>query len=86
MKTAIVAVVAGLFLTGCASSRELPHVMALKKPATPTAKVKATHHHPVVTGYVHRKPTAPVPWVKGKAPTPGLEVVPLPETEGEQQK
>ncbi len=73
MKTAIFGVVAGLLLTGCASPRELPDVMALKKPATPSAKVKAAHYHPVVTGYVHRKPTSPEPWVTGDAPPPATE-------------
>lgn len=73
MKTAIFAVVAALSLTGCASPRELPDVMALKKPATPSAKVKATHFHPVVTGYVHRSPTSPAPWVTEDAPPATVE-------------
>jgi hypothetical protein len=78
MKTAIVAVVTGLLLTGCASPVPLPDVSARKKPALASAKVKPTHYHPVLTGYEHRDPAAPEPWV----PDDGSE----PSSEEEQQQ
>lgn len=73
MKTAFIAVVTSLFLTGCASSVMLPDVSARKKPALASAKVNPTHYHPVITGYVHRKPTSPEPWLTGDEPPPTTE-------------
>ena len=73
MKCSAVVAVVCLILTGCASPSYLPDITAAKNPALGSAAIKPTHSHSIITGYVHRLPVAPQPWVKGDQSTPPTE-------------
>lgn len=70
MKTTLLAVVAPLLFTGCATQAILPEVLPFASPVQAGARAPKTHHHTTLTGYVHRNPVAPDPWVPEEAPAP----------------
>jgi hypothetical protein len=68
MKATLFAVFVPLLLAGCTTPSPLPEVTAYRSPVSAGAKVPKTHHHTTLTGYTHREPTAPEPWVTEDAP------------------
>lgn len=73
MKTSLFVVVAPLILVGCASSNQLPNVLAAKDPTTPQGSAAPAHYHPKIRGYTHREPVVPDPWAQNSAPNNGGE-------------
>lgn len=71
MKTSLFVVVAPFILVGCASSSQLPNVLAAKDPIK--SSVAPTHYHPKIRGYTHREPVVPDPWAQNTAPNNGGE-------------
>lgn len=71
MKTSIFVVVAPFILVGCASSSQLPNVLAVKDPIK--ASAAPTHYHPKIRGYTHREPVVPDPWAQNTSPNAGGE-------------
>ncbi|MEO7863244.1 MAG: hypothetical protein ABIU05_22960, partial [Nitrospirales bacterium] len=71
MKTSIFVVVAPFILVGCASSSQLPNVLAVKDPIK--ASSAPTHYHSKIGGYTHHEPVVPDPWVQDTSPNNGGE-------------
>jgi hypothetical protein len=69
MKTSLFVVVAPLILVGCASSSQLPNVLAAKDPTK--VSTAPTHYHPKVRGYTHREPVVPDPWAQNPSQNGG---------------
>jgi len=73
MKTSLVVVVVSLILAGCASSSQLPNVLAARDPVKPQTTLAPTHYHPKIRGYTHREPVVPDPWAQNTSPNAGGE-------------
>jgi hypothetical protein len=63
MKIANLAILASLFVAGCASS-SLPDVLPQFSPADPDMGLRETHYHPAIVDYQHREPVDPQNWRK----------------------
>lgn len=63
MKIASLAILASLFVAGCASSSP-PDVLPAFSPADPVMGLRETHYHPAIADYQHREPVDPQNWRK----------------------
>jgi hypothetical protein len=61
MKIASFAMLASLFVAGCAATTP-PDILPTFNPADPVMGVRDTHYHPVVADYRHREPVDPQNW------------------------
>ena len=61
MKIANLAILASLFVAGCAATTP-PDILAAFNPADPVMGIRDTHYHPVIVDYNHREPVDPQNW------------------------
>lgn len=61
MKIANLAMLASLFVAGCAATTP-PDVLPAFSPSDPGLGIRDTHHHPVIIDYHHREPAGPQNW------------------------
>ena len=61
MKIASPAIVASLFVAGCAATTP-PDVLPDFNPADPVMGIRDTHYHRVIVNYHHREPVDPQNW------------------------
>jgi hypothetical protein len=61
MKIASLAILASLFVAGCASSSP-PDVLPAFSPADPVMGIRNAHYRPVIADYHHREPVDPQNW------------------------
>jgi uncharacterized protein YcfL len=61
MRTASFAILASLFVAGCAATTP-PNVLPAFNPADPIMGIRDIHYHPVVVDYRHREPVDPQNW------------------------
>jgi hypothetical protein len=61
MKIASIAILASLFVAGCAATTP-PDVLPAFNPADPVMGIRDAHYHPVIADYRHREPVDPQNW------------------------
>ena len=61
MKIASFAIIASLFVAGCATTTP-PDVLPAFNPADPVMGIRDAHYHPVIVDYHHREPVDPQNW------------------------
>lgn len=61
MKIASLAILASLFVAGCAATTP-PDILPAFNPADPVMGIRDAHYHPVIVDYHHREPVDPQNW------------------------
>ncbi|RWH71722.1 hypothetical protein [Mesorhizobium sp.] len=61
MKIASIAILASLFVAGCAATTP-PDILPDFNPADPVMGIRDAHYHPVIADYHHREPVDPQNW------------------------
>lgn len=61
MKIASLAMLASLFVGGCAATTP-PDIRPAFNPADPVMGIRDAHYHPVIVDYHHREPVDPQNW------------------------
>ncbi len=61
MKIASLAILASLFVAGCAATTP-PEVLPAFNPVDPLMGIRDAHYHPVIADYHHREPVDPQNW------------------------
>lgn len=61
MKIASIAILASLFVAGCAATTP-PDILPAFNPADPVMGIRDAHYHPVIADYHHREPVDPQNW------------------------
>ncbi|RWB27469.1 MAG: hypothetical protein E5V25_23590 [Mesorhizobium sp.] len=61
MKIASLAILASLFVSGCAATMP-PDILPAFNPADPVLGIRDAQYHPVIADYHHREPVDPQNW------------------------